>query len=232
MTLIVAMKADEAIILGADSRATIGDPRGLTAINDTFQKLFPVGSCGIGVAGASEMGSVLLDEFQKKNIGNINNIDDGMSQVRQHSAQCFTDWFGNIPPDKRPVVLLTLAGYRFIDGQQPQPMIYLLNSQANFAPQLILHIPCLAGVPQYAVYLVHRYYDPSVSVGRAKALTEYLIAETASQDPKVGGRIRLSEITPSSGYRELTEQEVEVIHNSNEQLNVNLRQFFLTGGRQ
>ncbi len=37
MTLIVAMKSKDAIILGADSRGTIGDPRGLTAINDTYQ---------------------------------------------------------------------------------------------------------------------------------------------------------------------------------------------------
>ncbi len=233
MTLIVGMKAINAVILGADSRGTIGDPRGLTAINDSYQKLFPLGSCGIGIAGASEMGSVLLDELQKRNVGdNASNIDDAITQVRQHSAQCFTEWFGSIQPSQRPGVLLTLAGYRFHNGQEPVPMIYLLNSQANFAPQLMLHIPCLSGIPQYAVYLVHRYYDPSITREHAKALTEYLIAETASQDPKVGGAIHIAEITPTDGYRELTTEEVATIHQSNEDLNQRLRRFFLEGGTQ
>jgi hypothetical protein len=230
MSLIVAMKADGAIIMGADSRGTIGDPRGLTAINDTFQKLFPIGSCGVGVAGASEMGAVLLDEFEKRHVGDSSsNIDEAMTEVIRNAAQCFNDWFGAILPGQRPAVLLTLAGYRFPARREPMPMIYLLNSQANFAPQLIGHLPCLSGIPQYAVYLSHRYYDPSISVERAKLLTEYLIAETASQDPKVGGRIRMAEITAADGYRELTEEEVSSIHDSNNILNDFLRVYFLTG---
>ena len=35
----------------------------------------------------------------------------------------------------------------------------------------------MIGVPQYAVYLSHRYYDPSISVKNAAALAEYLIAK-------------------------------------------------------
>jgi hypothetical protein len=230
MTLIVAMKANGAIIMGADSRGTIGDPRGLTAINDTFQKLFPIGSCGIGIAGASEMGAVLLDEFQKRHVGDSSgNIDEAMNEVIQNATQCFNTWFGAIPPNQRPAVLLTLAGYRFPARQEPIPMIYLLNSQLNFAPQLIGHLPCLSGIPQYAVYLSHRYYDPSITVERAKLLTEYLIAETASQDPKVGGRIRMAEIIPTDGYKELPEKEVADIHYNNETLNLFLRQHFLRG---
>ena len=228
MTLIVAMKSKDAIILGADSRGTIGDPRGLTAINDTYQKIFPLGCCGLGIAGTSEMGNVLLDELQKGAIQQISNIDDGVRQVGQHSAQYFSQWFGNIPPEKWPGVLLTLAGYRF-NQTQPEPMIYLLNSQLNFAPQLWGDYPCLSGVPQYAVYLAHRYYAPSISAEQAKVLTEYLIAETASQDPKVGGQIHIAEITPQNGYIELTKQEVDVIRKNNQSLNKAIRQVFLKG---
>jgi 20S proteasome alpha/beta subunit len=58
------MKAVDGIILAADSRGTIGDPRGLTAINNSQIKIFPLGSSGLGIAGASEMAAVLLDEFR------------------------------------------------------------------------------------------------------------------------------------------------------------------------
>ena len=223
------MKADRAIILGADSRGTIGDPRGLTAINDSYLKIFPMGRCGIGIAGASEIGTALLDELRKQGSDDLTDIDQTISIVRNESTQCFNNWFGNIPSIQRPGVLLTVAGYRRRTSAQPDPMIYLLNSQTNFAPQLFGHMPCMTGVPQYAVYLVHRYYDPTISVEQAKCLVEYLIAETASQDPKVGGPIRIAEITPE-GYKELNESEVETIHQRNESLNQQLRQFFMRGG--
>lgn len=227
MSLFVCMKASQTIIMAADSRGTVGDPRGLTAINDTYTKIFPLGRFGIGLVGVSEMGNTLLDELNKKDIGSITDLDQAISRIVEVSAGCFNKWFGNIAPDKRPVVIATVAGHRKRPNGSHEPMIYMLVSQTNFAPQLFGHMPCMAGVPQYAVYLAHRYYDPSISVEQAKALAEYLIAETASQDPKVGGPIRIAEITVASGYRELTKEEVEQIHSENEKLNQNLRQFFL-----
>ena len=83
----------------------------------------------------------------------------------------------------------------------------------------------MAGVPNYAVYLSHRYYEPGIPLQKAKALVEYLIAETASQDPKVGGPIRSAEITATDGYRELPPGEVEEVHKANEELNTSLKQF-------
>lgn len=227
MSLLICMKAEQTIIMAADSRGTIGDPRGLTAINDTYVKIFPLGRFGIGVVGASEMGNALLDELHKKNVANVTDLDQVIARIVDESAQCFNRWFGNISPPQRPGVLLTVAGHRMHPSMTPEPMIYMLVSQTNFAPQLFGHMPCMTGVPQYAVYLAHRYYDPSISVEQAKALAEYLIAETASQDPKVGGPIRIAEINVDTGYKELTKEEVERIHSANEQLNQNLRQFFL-----
>ena len=186
-----------------------------------------MGRFGIGLVGASEMGNTLLDELNKKDVGSITDLDQAISRIVEESAQCFNRWFGNISPAQRPVVIATVAGHRSHPDDTPEPMIYMLVSQTNFAPQLFGHMPCMTGVPQYAVYLAHRYYDPTISVEQAKALAEYLIAETASQDPKVGGPIRIAEITADSGYRELTKEEVEQIHSANEELNQNLRQFFL-----
>ena len=65
MTLAVAIKAKDAIIVAADSRGTIGDPRGLTAVNDTQQKIFQFGACALAISGAAEMSFALLDELNK-----------------------------------------------------------------------------------------------------------------------------------------------------------------------
>jgi 20S proteasome alpha/beta subunit len=228
MSLVVALRASGAVIMAADSRGTIGDPRGLTAINDSQEKLFSLGYCGIGVAGASEMGNALLNELQKKNLSAAQDVEQVVATVSQESAECFARWFRDIAPDKRPIVLFTIGGYRA--GGTAEAMIFMLNSQQNFAPQLFGRNPCMVGVPQYAVYLVHRYYDPGISIEKAKALAEYLIIETASQDPKVGGPVKLAVITPDKGYAALERAEIEAIHRDNEALNKRLREFFLKAG--
>jgi 20S proteasome alpha/beta subunit len=230
MTLIVGMKADNAIILAADSRGMMGDPRGLTAINDNQIKLYSLGRCGFGLAGASELGASLLDEYRKKGFDKLTSIDEIASKISQESSDLFNKWLGDIPREKRPAVVLTLAGFRKVDSTKPESMIFMLDSSQNFAPMLMGKYPTLTGIPQYAIYLANRYYDPSISTERAKALAEYLISETASQETKVGGRIRMAIISPKDGYNELTEEDVKAISDENAALNKSLREFFLKGG--
>jgi hypothetical protein len=87
----------------------------------------------------------------------------------------------------------------------------------------------IAGIPQYATYLIHRLYNPQMAVVHLRALAAYLISETATQDPKVGGPIRIAEITPEKGYQELDESIVNEIIKKNEEQNLKLRKFFSEG---
>ena len=87
----------------------------------------------------------------------------------------------------------------------------------------------MAGVPQYAVYLSHRYYDPKISGQNAAALAEYLISETASQDPKVGGQIHIAVVT-NGGFHKLSDEDVKEIEKRNEALNQRLKTFFSHDG--
>jgi len=40
MSLAAAIEAANGIVLAADSRATFGDPRGMTGVNDSVQKIY------------------------------------------------------------------------------------------------------------------------------------------------------------------------------------------------
>ena len=193
------MKAVNGIVMAADTRGTIGDPRALTAIDDNFQKIFSLGQCGIGFAGAAEMGNTLLDELQKKGLDNFKDIDTAVGDIQPGVTDCFNNWFQSIQPADRPGVLITLAGYRYSDGLEPEALLYILASQTNFAPQLCKD-KSMMGVPQYAIYLVHRYYDNAITLDKAKALSEYLIAETPhktqkSADPYVLLKLNLTNPT-------------------------------------
>ena len=102
----------------------------------------------------------------------------------------------------------------------------LCASPLDFAPQLCTTGLALGGIPQYATYLVHRFYDPQMSTGNLKLLAAYIIAETATQDPKVGGPIRMAEISTDEGYSELKESEISEVTEHNNELNRRLRDFF------
>jgi 20S proteasome alpha/beta subunit len=229
MTLALAIKARDAIIVAADSRGTIGDPRGLTAVNDTQQKIFQFGRCGLAISGAAELAQTMMDEYGKRGVSNPQNIDEAVAALSQ-SAAMYDGWFQGINFEQRPGILLIVAGYRLPDGGgAPVAMVYVMASNTRFAPQLGGAYPMLIGVPQYAVYLSHRYYDPAMTADSAAALAEYLISETASQDPKVGGPIRIAKVLPT-GYHPLTDDEVSALKKRNSKLNAKLKRFFMGGG--
>ena len=229
MTLALAIMAADGIVVAADSRGTVGDPRGLTAVNDTQQKLFQFGTCGLVIAGASEVALAIIDELGKKDLMEPDDIDKGLQAFEQAALFC-DHWYRGIPPEKWPGVLFILAGYRPSNGDpQSSPFVFLLNSNTRFAPQLANKYPMMAGVPQYAVYLSHRYYDPGISCQNAAALAEYLISETASQDPKVGGPIHIAMVKPD-GFNKLTNEDVDSLSKRNLSLNEKLKTFFSERG--
>lgn len=95
--------------------------------------------------------------------------------------------------------------------------MYQLQSPLDFAPTLHNYGFALAGVAQYALYLLNRLYRPNSTVNQLKALATYVITETAGQDGKVGGRVQLATISPGDGCKELKPEDVDEIvkHNDN-----------------
>lgn len=143
MTLTVALTAKDGIVMASDSRGTVGDPRGLTAVTDDQVKLFGLGGCGLTTAGASELGAALLDELQKVGLGQPSDIDLAIAQIRPKCSALYADWFGQIPPKERPGLMFTIAGYRGPKSSSPRPLVYMLVSSNNFAPMLSSRNPAL-----------------------------------------------------------------------------------------
>jgi hypothetical protein len=128
---------------------------------------------GIAFAGSAETAAALVDEYRKRNIDSKSNVDELANEIAKVSADLFGQCFREIRPAERAGVVLLVAGYRRAPGAlEAEPLIYMLNSQANFAPGLAPET-MMAGVPQYAVYLFHRYYDRNITLERARALAEY-----------------------------------------------------------
>ena len=160
LTLVVVLKGPDGVVLAADSRGTIGDPRGLTAINDTYEKLFRLTKfTGVVSFGAAELSSQMMDIVN--NHPNIRNLDEErdikkiVEVFRQGLTRIYQDWFRQTPPQQRPTLGYIVGGL----DENGDGRVYTLVSNLEFAPQYHIKGSGLGGVPQYAVYLVHKLYD-------------------------------------------------------------------------
>jgi len=226
LTLVVCFKGKDGLVFAADSRGTIGDPRGLTAINDSMVKIFQLSKyAGIVTYGQAELAAQLVQEIKNTLKPEDIYISQILEKTRETLRSKHGDWFKNFPIDKRPVVAFILGGLE----DDATSKIYYLSSPLDFAPQLCVTGVALGGVPQYATYLTHRLYNPEMSRKNLISLAIYVISETATQDPKVGGPIRVAEISKENGYIALEPSIISEVTLLNEEQNKLLRGFFFGG---
>lgn len=224
MTLLVALSGADGLVVAADSRGTFGDPRGVTAQNDSQKKLYVAARyTAIMIAGAGELGAQVMAGLTSQ-IDDSKGVTEIMDIARNHVRQCYGNWFPSFaiqpvmgqPIPVRPDLALLIAGYDFgPPGQPTDQRVFQLLSQTDFAPMLHNYGFALSGVAQYALYLLNRLYQRDSTIERLKALAAYAITETASQDGKVGGPVQMATISPAAGCRLLTPDEIGAIVEEN-----------------
>lgn len=236
MSLAVAIEAANGIVLAADSRATFGDPRGMTGANDTVQKIYrPNQRTAIALVGQAETGAALMQRIMATLIAQpAADVDLVAETIRTVSNQIFTQWFGPpqfLPgpagpvPIPRPDVWFLLVGY----DANNRPKILSLGSTPpfNFAPNLSTTGFAAAGIVPLAVYLLNRLYRRNLDLEIAKDLATYCIIETASQDGKVGGPVRLAVAVPQLDSTVLEDDEVQRVVTRADRHRETLRNSFL-----
>jgi len=242
VTLLVALRGKDGIVAAADSRGTFGDPRGVTAQNDSQQKVHLVSAhAAVLMAGSGELGTQLVTEIAAlARQQRMDGATQAMQLVRQIARARYAEWFPHLPPAVppgmagigRPELAFMVAGYDAdAGGQYTVPRLYQVISVLDFPPTLHEYGFALSGIAQYALYLLNRLYEPDRSLKDLLALAVYVITETASQDGKVGGPVRVVTVTPERGGVTLTDDEVRKIHESNEERGAALRKSFYTSSK-
>lgn len=206
MTLLLAMAGSDGLVVASDSRGTFGDPRIVTAQNDSQKKLYVASNFAcILIAGAGELAATILTEALAKV-----QPGDGASVVLERTRavvrQRFRDWFpgfavqpsttGTQVEPVRPELALLIAGYDPHAKSPPEQKIYQLVSPLDFAPALHNYGFAVVGVGQYALYFLNRLFEPNSTVNQLLPLAAYALTETASQDGKVGGPLQIATIRP------------------------------------
>jgi 20S proteasome alpha/beta subunit len=237
MTLLVALKGSDGLVLGADSRGTFGDPRGVTAQNDAQQKAHILAPHVAALAaGAAEVGAMVVDRARHVI------ADQGLdwaspvaSALRDTARNSYNEWFPTVPAIQplpmiqsgqvaaRPDVAFLVGGYE----QDGTPRLLGLGSLFDFSPMLHDYGFAVQGVAQYALYLLNRLYQPDRTMKELAALAVYTITETASQDGKVGGPVKVITIKPDvDGCQEYPPEAVSEIQLANESRSTALRDSF------
>lgn len=241
MTLLVGLRGGDGLVVAADSRGTFGDPRGITAQNDQQKKLYITSKySAVLTAGSGELGAALMEHVLKEIQGTegvTGIMDKTRAVMRQKYGELFSGFamqpMPNLAVPVRPDVQLLVAGYDVDShGKPTEQRIFQLLSQLDFAPMLHNYGFGLVGVAQYALYLLNRLYENGSSVEHLKALAAYVIAETASQDAKVGGKIRIATITPKDGAQELSDTDVDRVIAENATRNSSLKDSFFKIGEK
>jgi 20S proteasome alpha/beta subunit len=241
MSLAVAIEAANGIVLAADSRATFGDPRGMTAVNDTVQKIYRLSPrTAVAMVGQAETGNALLQHIMASLAAQPNaTVDQAAEVVRTLGNQYFGQWFG--PPQfmlghtgpvpvPRPDVWFLLVGH----DANGRPKIINMGSAPpfNFAPNLSTTGFAAAGVVPLAVYLLNRLYRRDLDVEITKDLAAYCIIETGSQDGKVGGPIRLAVVRRNEETLVLPDAECDLIVQRSDRHRETLRNSFVPVAQQ
>ena len=233
MTLAIGIIANDGIALASDSRATIGDPRGLTTVNDTVQKVFKITDfCGLAIAGDGGLAVSILDIFswdlkQKPNYNNFS-IDEIVALLRQTAINKYNEWFPHLKPQERPFLAMVICGYRRgIDGKLDSPLIFSLLSITHFAPSTDTMGFAAAGIVPLAIYLLNRLYTKTdIHLKSAVELAAFCIRETASQDGKVGGKLQLATFSKDMPFKIYDDMENDLIKKRCEEFRRNLRNPF------
>jgi 20S proteasome alpha/beta subunit len=236
MTLLVALKGSDGMVLAADSRGTFGDPRGVTAQNDSMQKAHILSShVAVLAAGSGELGAMVIDKVRGKVTQDGTDWATPVTNVlRDVVREQYNGWFPSVPAMQAPALvqagqvaarpeLAFLAGGYEDDGTA---RLFSLVSPLDFAPMLHDYGFAVQGVAQYALYLRNRLYEADRSIEELTPLAVYVISETASQDGKVGGPVNVISISPTEGCQQLSADEVADVQRINETRSQSLRDSF------
>lgn len=112
MTLIIAAKGKNFVVVGADSIGMVGDLKGPVVVGSTRSRkiVFLAKHVGTAIYGVAEFGQNILHQFQSRR----RRISDGVTNVvealRTFCREKWNEWFRQLDPRARPPLGFMVVG--------------------------------------------------------------------------------------------------------------------------
>ena len=220
MSLTVALKAVDGLVLAADSRVTEGYTLEGPKTQDNSVKFIQLNDdWGVQTYGNSDIGHAGISTLKEETSTNIPR-HPSLSSLLDKSGQVFRReslrWSGDHPEIHRndKDVGFVLAGH---DREGGELKVFKFQSP-DFTPESVQQGCLLAGQWHIARYFVRRLYRKEISIEKSKELAVLLLRATMTVEKTVGGAIRLAVVTPTTGFRWASEDEIGMLMKESELL--------------
>ncbi len=210
MTLIIAAKGKEHILLGADSRAVRQDRAGTRILTDMHDKLILLNKFNcLLIAGDAERGIYLIENFKEQ----IDKKDDIKSIVKKFVIFCRKEFRGllnfiNIESSYYPEIVFILAGFENIKGKTSKPRLYIIRSKSAFQPGEKREY-IIEGKKTISEYLFAKEYKIDMTADQLSKLTFQCFYDTEKIDGEAGGEIHLATLDNKYGFNDIDTKELE-----------------------
>lgn len=215
MTLALALRASDGLVLATDSRVT--SPRLET--RDTSEKFLQVSrdvgvmTYGMAVPGYGGI-TRLVNETKVNQYSTFDQIAESASNLFKEEFEKWLDGTQDIPDEVKPQIRqssgtlgFVVAGYDDVKTKQFRIMSY---EAPSFKIQEIAESPIFAAAQWHiAQYLLEQIYYPEISVSQLCDLAVFIFLETTTVENTVGGPIQLAIVTKSQGYQRLHEDDIQ-----------------------
>jgi 20S proteasome alpha/beta subunit len=210
MTLVIAAKGKDFLVLGTDSRGTMRDVDGNTVQLNTMVKLIPISKyVGILVYGAAGPAFYILDEFKIMLEGedlDVLEITKKLANMCREEARKVHD----VPATHFPDFGFVIAGLDK-EGRKYVPKCYNLTAASGFRISTYHQGFAIEGIPFIATYLFAKNYEKTNMNDETDLAT--LVAQafhdTMNIDGDVGGKVRMA-IIDQTGLREVQYEDFEI----------------------
>jgi 20S proteasome alpha/beta subunit len=232
MTLALAMRAADGLVLATDSRVTGGEQRSA----DVSQKFLKVNrdlgvmTYGLAVPGYRGM-TRLVNEANPPNQRRMAYFSEISALAERVFREEYNAWIGSLSPEERErmrsqAVGFILGGY---DSNETSQFRVLHWGSPGFQPEERSDV--LAAQWHISGFLSKLLYYQEISVAQLKRLAVLCLTETSAVESTVGGPIQIATVTLAEGFKRIYEQEVHQLLLKNQNchgcLRANLRELIL-----
>lgn len=207
MTLVIAAKGSDFIILGADSRGTMRDVAGNRVELNLAVKLIQITDhIAFLVYGDAHISDYLIEKFKEKLSGKTKTVSEVAEEFADFCREEVKKTL-DVPREYIPNFGFIIAGLDF-KSKIPIPRCYKLRSLDGFELGIYREDFAIAGKYIIATYLFSKEFKQDMTVEQLSNLTANAIYDTSKIDGDVGGKIKMARID-ENGYTPYSTVDIE-----------------------
>jgi len=207
-TLVIGAQGNNFVVLGADSKGTLGDFLGPIVIGSSRARKLTIISEHVVTAiyGVAEFGENLLRQFQDAKETDTDGVTNVLESLRVFCRDKWREWFRDVDVERQPFLGFMVAGLdKNQSGQYEIPRIYSIENALDFAPALHPYGYACRGIFPLATFIMDEKYREDMSVDEMSELVESTISRVAQTDPRIGLPVRMALVTADEGARMIRE---------------------------